>query len=115
MLSIMTSPVPTERSVLRSRLQHARRLGDMRCDRVHQWRRETVVRLEAELAQSAAYTVLLRRVGAALDDRRDERGEAWRRPARVGRQFGVNEIEAIERMVGVLDPAIHMYPAALAC
>src|SRR6202158_6271442 len=87
----------------------------MCCVRVPQWGRETVVRLEAELAQSAAYTVLLRRVGTALDDRRDERGEAWRRPARVGRQFGVNEIEAIERMLGVLDPAVHMYPAALAC
>src|SRR5258708_39895239 len=87
----------------------------MRCYRVHQWRGETVVRLEAELAQSGASTVLLRRGGAALDYRRDERGEAWRRPARVGREFGVNEIEAVERMLGVLDPAIHMYTAVFAC
>jgi hypothetical protein len=47
-----------------SGFQHARGFGDMRCDGVHQWRRETVVRLKAELAQSAADGVLIRRVGA---------------------------------------------------
>jgi hypothetical protein len=86
----------------------------MRCDRVHQRRRETVVRLGSELTQSAAHGVLIRRVGATLDDRGDERSEARRRPARFGRQFSVNEIEAVERMFGVLDPAVHMYAAALA-
>jgi len=39
----------------------------MRCDRVHQWRRETVVRLEAELALLRPEVILL--VGTLAIDR----------------------------------------------
>src|SRR3984893_15903391 len=87
----------------------------MRCDGVHQRRRETGVSIKAEPAQPAADGVLIRRVGAALDDRGDECREARRRPARFGRQFSMNEIKAVERMFEVLNPTVHMYTAALAC
>ena len=51
---------------------------------------------------------------AGFDHRRHEGGELRRRPAGFLEQFGMDEVEAVERMLGVLDPPVHVDAAALA-
>src|SRR5262249_7671876 len=52
---------------------------------------------------------------ARLDDGRDERRKLRRRPAAVLRQLGMDEVEAVEGMLLVLDTSVHVRPAARAC
>src|SRR5688572_21142595 len=80
----------------------------MRCDSVHQRRRQAVVRLKAKLLETRAHGVHLLRISSRLDDRGHKGCELRRRPALVTRAFGVDEIQAIERMVLVLYAAIHV-------
>src|SRR5262245_21316683 len=86
-------------------------LGDMRRDRVHQAGRQAVVWLEAELLEPAADRRHLARRRAGFDDRRNEGRKLRRRPALVLRELGVNEVEAVERVFGVLDAAVHVHAA----
>src|SRR5207342_3828956 len=57
---------------------------------------------------------LLRTRAAAFDDRGHERGETRFFPAALWRQFGMDEVEAMERVVLVFDAAVHVYATALA-
>ena len=74
-------------------LQHPCGLGGVRRDSVHQRRRQTVIRLQAKFAEAAADSTLVSRVGARLDNRRDEGREPRPRPAWVRRQLRMNKIE----------------------
>src|SRR5262249_15510092 len=74
-------------------------------------RREAIVGLKAELPQPGAYRRHLIRLGTRFDDRGHEGGELRRRPAALRRQFGVNEIETVEGVLGVLDATIHVHAA----
>src|SRR5262249_33236694 len=65
-------------------------------DQVHQRRRQAVVRLELQLLQPRAHLAHLRRRETGLDDRGYEGGEHRLFPARVLRQLGVEEVEAVE-------------------
>src|SRR5262245_22822228 len=88
-------------------------LREMGRDRVHQRRRQAIIRLEPKLLQTSADRAHVARLrGTGLDDRGHERRELRLRPALVLRQLGVHEIEPIERMPLVLDPAIHVHAAA---
>ena len=55
--------------------------GGMRCDCIHQRRRQAVIRLELEFFKSRADRTHVFRFCAGLDDGRDEGGELRRRPA----------------------------------
>ena len=81
----------------------------MRGDRVHQRRVEAVVGLQPLAAQRAAHFVHLRGRRAALDDRRDEGREARAFPALLRRQLRMDEVETMERVILVLDPAVHVH------
>jgi hypothetical protein len=83
-------------------------------DRIHQWRAQAVVGLEAELFEPAAHFTHARRIETLLDDRGHEGRKLRFAPALIGGQLGVHEIQAVERMAGILDAAEHMYAAALA-
>src|SRR5665213_191603 len=56
----------------------------------------------------------LGRVDAGLDHRGYERRKSRSRRATFGEEFGVDEVQAVERMGLVLDAAIHMGAADLA-
>src|SRR6266550_2426289 len=81
---------------------------------VHQWRRQAIIGLESEFLQTPAYAVHLFRLHAGLDDGRHECREPWRCPTTFLEQFGVDEVQAVERMARVLDAAVHMRAADLA-
>jgi hypothetical protein len=87
-------------------------LGDVGRNRVHQGRRQAVIGLQSQLLQARPDRRHLRRIGAGLDDGRNKGGELRRRPAANSREFGMHEIEAVERMRLVLDAAVHMHAAA---
>src|SRR5580704_13449176 len=53
----------------------------------------------------------LTRRGSGLDDRRHKRGELGGRPARLLGKLGMDEIKSIERMIPVLDAAVHVHTA----
>src|SRR5258706_2408420 len=88
---------------------HLRRLGG---ERVHQRRTQAVVRLQAELLDPAAHFAHLARIETRLDDRRHECRELRFLPAGLRRQFGVDEVQAVERVLVVLYAAIQVYAAA---
>src|SRR5690606_25067907 len=50
-------------------------------------------------------------IGALLDDRRYESCELGSAPASLAGQFGVYKVEAVERMAGVFNAAVHMNTA----
>src|SRR5690606_3499778 len=52
-----------------------------------------------------------RGVEAGLDDRRDVGRELRRRPAFIGRELGMDEVEAVERVALVVDAAVHVHAA----
>ena len=64
-----------------------------------------------ELFQSCPDFTHLGRIRAGLDDRRNERSEFRRRPSPVVGQFGVEEIEPVQRVTGVVDAPVHVHPA----
>jgi hypothetical protein len=80
-------------------------------DRIHKGRREAVIGLQIQLPQPPTDAIHLIRRSAGFDDRGDESGELGCRPAGFAGEFGVNEVEAMEGMLGVLDPAIHVNTA----
>src|SRR5258708_14848545 len=102
------------RCLPRSILEEARRLGGVGGEEVHQGRGQAIVWLEVKLLQPRANRPHLIGIGTGLDDRRDEGGELRRLPAGLLRQLGVDEIQAVERMLLVLDSAIQVNAAALA-
>jgi hypothetical protein len=77
-------------------------------NKVHQSRREAVVRLEMQLFEPRADGRHLIGRRPRLDDRGHKRGELGGRPAALLRKLSVDEIEPIERMLRVLDAAVHM-------
>lgn len=81
---------------------------------VHQRRREGVVRLEAEFFQPSSDRAHPLWFDSRFDHGRHEGGEFWRRPTRFPRQFRVDEIKSIERMIFVFNPTVHMHPAFFA-
>src|SRR5881392_1323961 len=91
-----------------------RRLGNVGGDRIHQGWRQAVVGFEMQLLQSGPDRAHLTGWSAGLDDRGDKRRELGRRPALVLRKLGVDKIEPVERMLCVLDAAIHVHPAIFA-
>src|ERR1700722_4258726 len=97
-----------------STLQNAGGFGNVRRDEIHQRRRQAIVGLEFQFPQPGAYGTHLARIRAGFNDRGDERGDLRRRPAALGRQFGVDEIQAVERMPGLLDAAVQVGAAHLA-
>src|SRR5215469_11676863 len=94
--------------------QHAFCFRGVRGHRVHQRRRETVIGLEAELLQASAHLTHPRGREPGLDDGRDERGEVRRRPALLAEELRMHEVEPVERVILVLDPAVHVHAAARA-
>jgi len=79
----------------------------VRRDQVHQRGRQTVVRLEPELPEARAHGAHFVGLGAAaLDDRRDERGELPSGPAPIFPTAHVHEVEAVERVALVLDAGL---------
>src|SRR6266498_1640605 len=97
-----------------SRAQHAGGLGRLGRDEIHERRGQAIVRLELEFPQPCPDRAHVIGAGARLDDRRNKCRELRRRPARFVRALGVNEIESVQRMALVLDPAIHVDAALLA-
>src|SRR6202012_707635 len=89
-------------------------LGYMGRDRIHQRWRQTIIGLEPDFFQPRPDVGHLSRVDAGLDHRRHERREAWSGPAAFGKEFGMDEVEAVERMPLIFDPAVHMRAADLA-
>src|SRR6202034_2079310 len=87
-------------------------LGRVRRDQVHQRGRQTVVRLELQLLQPAAHFVHALRREAGLDDGGHERRKLGLFPALLLRQLDMEEVEAVERVILVLDAAIHVHAAA---
>src|SRR4051794_19999323 len=100
--------------VFSSLLQYAFSLGRMGRDRVHQRRTQAIVRLELELFQTSAHLTHALRLEAGFNDGGYERGECGSGPATLLRQLGVHEIETVERVVLVLDAAIHVDAATRA-
>src|SRR6267154_5007871 len=97
-----------------SRAQRAGGLGELSRDEIHQRRGQAIVGLELQLFQPCPHGAHVVGACARLDDRRNERRELRRRPARLVRALGVNEIESVQRMALVLDPAVHVDAAVLA-
>src|SRR5579871_2715361 len=91
--------------------EYALGLRRMGRDQVHERRRQTVIGLEAELLEPGAHCAHLIGRCARLDDRGDEGRKARLFPARLLRQLRVEEIEAIERVLLVLDAPVHVYTA----
>src|SRR5690348_14924303 len=69
------------------------RLRRVRGERVHQWRTQAVVWLQADLLDPAAYVAHFGGVEPRFDDRRNERRELRFLPAGLRRQFGVDEVQ----------------------
>src|SRR5437762_6819005 len=90
-----------------SATEDARRLGRVRCDRIHQRGRQAVIGLELQFLESRSDGAHVCGIGAGFNDRGNKGGEFWRRPALVGRKFGVNKIEAKERMLFILNASVH--------
>jgi hypothetical protein len=101
-------------SPLESSSQGAGRFCQVRCNSVHQAWRETVVWFESELLQPTANSGHLFGRDAGLDHRRHEGSELGRGPAGFLEQLRMDEVKSVERMVLVLDSAIHMNAAARA-
>src|ERR1700733_4461523 len=83
-------------------------------DRIHQGRRKTVIRLKPEFLETRADAGHLVRLDAGLDHRGHERRKSRSRRAGLLEQFGMDEVQTVERMVLVLDAAVHMRAADLA-
>jgi hypothetical protein len=92
--------------------QRALGFGGMRCDRIHQARREAVIGLEPQLLQAGTHLTHPSGREACLDDGGDERGELGGRPALLAQELRVDEVKAVEGMVLVLYPPVHVRAAA---
>src|SRR5258706_12753625 len=83
-------------------------------DRIHQGRRQAIIRFKSEFPKPRADTGEFLRVDAGLDPRRPERRKSRRGRAGFLEQFGMDEVKAVERMRLVLDATVHMRAANLA-
>src|ERR1700712_1162647 len=96
---------PAAREAARSGCLGFRHVGG---NRIHQRRRQAVVGIKPEFFQTRPDPVHLGRLDAGFDHRRYERGKSGRGPSAFLEQFGMDEVEAVERMRLVLDTAVHM-------
>src|ERR1700744_1126640 len=89
-------------------------LRHMGGDGIHQCWRQAIIRFKPELLEARADAGHRVRLDAGFDHRGDERGKS--RSSRAGflEQFGMDEVQAVERMRLVLDAAVHMRAANLA-
>src|SRR5258708_4591531 len=86
----------------------------VRGDVIHQCRRQAIIGLESEFLEARSDRWQLGRLDAGLDHRGHKRGKSRSGRAAFGEQFGMDEVETIERMALVLDAAVHMGTANLA-
>src|SRR5690606_5195580 len=89
--------------------QRARCLCIVRCDGIHQGRREAVIGFKPKLPQTRTDGWHAYRIRPGLDHRRDERRKLRRGPAFLPRKLRVNEVEPVERVIAVLDAPIHVH------
>src|SRR4051794_22285639 len=80
-------------------------------DRVHQRRGQAVIRLESQLLEPRSDARHLRGIHARFDHGGHERRELRSRRTTLLEQFGMYEVEPIERVRLVLDPAVHVSSA----
>src|SRR5580704_4799632 len=78
-------------------------LGGIRRQKIHERRRQAVVRLKTQLLQPSANGAHLIGLGSRLDDRGDECCELRSGPALLLRQLDMDEVKAVERMRLVFD------------
>src|SRR5712672_4203353 len=83
-------------------------------DRIHQGWRQAIIGLESEFLETRTDPGHLVRFDAGLDHGRYEGRKSRRGRALLLEQFGMDEVEAIERMRLVLDAPVHMGAADLA-
>src|SRR6266700_638260 len=83
-------------------------------DRIHQGWRQAIIGLESELPETRTDAGHLVRFDAGLDHGRYERRKPRSCRALLLEQFGMDEVEAVERMRLVLDAPVHMGAADLA-
>src|SRR5260370_1264233 len=83
-------------------------------DRIHQGWRQAIIGLKSEFLETRTDPGHLVRFDAGLDHGRYERRKSRRCRALLLEQFGMDEVEAIERMRLVLDAPVHMGAADLA-
>src|SRR5712672_4021126 len=83
-------------------------------DRIHQGWRQAIIGLESEFLETRTDPRHLVRFDAGLDHGRYERRKSRSCRALLLEQFGMDEVEAVERMRLVLDAAVHMGAADLA-
>src|SRR5690349_24544502 len=81
---------------------------------VHQVRGQAVIRFQADRTQALTNSLHLRWRCAGFDDGGHERRESRRRPSALWRKLGVDEVQAIKRMVLVLDAPKEMGVTLLA-
>src|SRR6266478_3512785 len=86
----------------------------MGSDRVHQGRRQTIIGLKPEFLETRADAGHVVRLDAGLDHGGHERRKSRSCRAGFRKQFGMNEVEAVERMCLILDAAVHMRAASAA-
>jgi len=91
----------------------ARLLGRKGRERVHQRRRQSIIRLQSHGLQLLPHLTHLGRIIALLDEGRDERSELRLLPAFLVGQLDVHEIKPLERVV-LLDATVQMDAALLA-
>src|SRR5258705_9830434 len=83
-------------------------------DRIHQGWRQAIIGLESEFLETRTDPGHLVRFDAGLDHGRYEGRKSRRGRALLLEQFGMDEVEAVERMRLVLDAPVHMGAADLA-
>jgi hypothetical protein len=88
--------------------------GYVRGDRIHQRWRQAIIGLEPKLLEARPDPRHLVGLDAGLDHRRYERRKSRSRRTLFLEQFGMDEVETVERVSLVLDAAIHMGAAGLA-
>jgi hypothetical protein len=89
-------------------------LRSVRRNHIHQIRAQAIIALQALLLERSPHVAHLLRLEALLDDAAHERRELRLLPlVLLGPQLGVNEVQALERVVN-FDAAEHVHTAVLA-
>src|ERR1700728_3797527 len=106
--SMLRTPDPAAASTLRAQVSRLR-------TRIYSFRAPDAFALWVAMrSMSGGDRLHLGRVKARLNDRGDECRKLRWRPARVWRQFSMDEIQTVERMAFIFDSAVEMHPAAFA-
>src|SRR6202140_3855588 len=87
------------------------RFRQMGGDRIHQRRRQTIIGLKPEFLETRPDRTHLGGVDAGLNHRGHERRKSRSCRTAFCEKLGMDEVQAIERMRLVLDPAVHMRTA----